>query len=209
MCYNRYMDNTKYFNQVRSTREGTQIFFGDWPFAVSVYCDRQIAGYNTDWVVSGVRKVDGTPRFLLRLQMGVRAERAELEDACMAMWKEQIEELAFAAAIQGGQDLPTNAIPKSQKDARAEWHLFAHERFGDFDKEAKTLTERTANLFNLLKSLGYIQAQKMITKFEIDNSETEMKPSTISRRLHMARQAGLIPHLIDKSEWTYPDDFEE
>lgn len=203
------MDRTKFFSEQRSSKDKMWLYFGDWPFAVSIYCEMRLDGYTTDWIVTGVRKSDDSPRFLIRLQMGVNAKREDLYDTCLAIWNEQLEELAFHAAIQGGQDLPTNSIPKSLQNSTAEWHLFAHERYGNFDSEEGTLTKRTANLFNLLKSLGYIQAQKLITEFEMKEADSPIKPATISRRLHMARQAGLIPHLIDMSEWTYPDDFEE
>ena len=188
------MDRKKFFSEQRSSKDKMWIYFGDWPFAVSIYCEMRLDGYTTDWIVTGVRKSDDSPRFLIRLQMGVNAKREDLYDTCLAIWNEQLEELAFHAAIQGGQDLPTNSIPKSLQNSTAEWHLFAHEGYGNF---------------NLLKSLGYIQAQKLITEFEMKEADSPIKPATISRRLHMARQAGLIPHLIDMSGWTYPDDFEE
>jgi len=192
-------------SEERSSGDTYALKFGDWPFAVSVFCKQLRDGYTSDWIVSGIRKTDATPRFLLRLQMGINSDQAELRDTCFAIWDQQLQELAFHAAIQGGQDLPANSMPRAEKDERAEWHLFAHDKFGNFGDSQKTVTIRTANLFNLLKSLGYVQAQKMITDFEIKHSAESMTATTISRRLHMARQAGLIPLTTEKSDFIYPD----
>jgi len=199
------MNIQQVFDEERSSGEKYVLKFGDSPFVVSVFCQQLHDGFASDWIVSGQRKTDATPRFLLRLQMGINSGRADLRDTCFAIWDQQLQELAFHAAIQGGQDIPVNSMPREQKDERAEWHLFAHDRFGHFGDTQTTVTIRTANLFNLLKSLGYVQAQKLITDFEMKHSAEPITAATISRRLHMARQAGLIPLTTEKSDFVYPD----
>jgi hypothetical protein len=45
-----------------------------------------------------------------------------------------------------------------------------------------------------LKSMGFVQAPSLIVDYEAAESLGMVKPSTVNRRLHMARQAGLIPN---------------
>jgi hypothetical protein len=166
--------------------------FADDPFVVSITCEPLFDGFATEWVVTGKRRWDSKPRFLLRLQMGIQATSSELRDQCLEIWQLQLKDLAYGAANQGGIDAQPNTMSKKYKDLHAEWHLKGNDLLGHFNQISETYTERTANMFNLLKSMGYLQAPKMLAHYEAKESEGEVKESTINRRLHMARQAGLI-----------------
>lgn len=179
--------------------------FADEPFVVSITCEPSLDGFATEWVVTGQRRRDGLPRFLLRVQMGIQATTSELRELSLEIWQNQLKELAFGAANQGGIDAQANTMSRAHKDLHAEWHLKGNDLLGHFNQVSNTYTERTANMFNLLKSMGYLQAPKMLVQFETNESHGEVKESTINRRLHMARQAGLIP-LERSKDFVYQDE---
>jgi hypothetical protein len=194
------------FAEERLSGDLLALRFADDPFVVSVVCVPLDEGFTSEWIVSGIRRRDGLPRFLLKLQMGISSSRDELMEKGYQIWDEWVRELAFHAANQGGLDAEPNSMNKSNKDLHAEWHLRAHDRLDHFNPNGGTMTQRTANMFNLLKSLGYIQAPSLIIDYESQESLGLVKPSTVNRRLHMARQAGLIPHSRPTKGWVFMDE---
>lgn len=191
------------FEEIQKRDSQTIYQFGDWPFVGSVYLTPSDDGFLSDWVITGVRKSDSLPKFMLRIVTGISSSQADVIPDCSNLWMENIQELAFHAAMQGGQDLPVNSLPNDMKKELANFHLFAHDRFGDFMQESATVTERTARMFHLIKSMGFVQAQKLITEYEVSNSTGKVKPSTVAKRLHMAREAGLIPYLSADNSFEY------
>ena len=180
--------------------------FADNPFVISVACAPLLDGFESEWIVSGIRRTDDKPRFLLRLQMGISASKSELMAECYEIWNTSLRELAFHAANQGGLDAAINTMSKAHKDLHAEWHLRAHDRLDHFNPDGGSLTQRTANMFNLLKSLGFVQAPSLIVQYEAQESKGRVKPATVNRRIHMARQAGLIPFYKPTKDFVYSDD---
>ncbi len=168
--------------------------WADTPFAVSVVCESMPYGFATEWVVSGIRELDNSPNFLLKIQMVVDLQRSELEDSLHLIWVQSIRQLAiYASKNVGIETLPTS-MKKIAKEAHMGWHLSAHDRMEHFIGADNTQTQRTARMFNLVKSFGYAQAPSVILDYESWSSHGTVLPSTVNRRLHMARQAGLIPN---------------
>lgn len=194
------------FAEDQLSRDLNAFKFADDPFVVSVACVPLYEGFVSEWVVSGIRRRDDLPRFLLRLQMGISSSKEDLMAECYQIWDSSLRELAFHAANQGGLDAGANTMSKANKDLHAEWHLRAHDRLDHFNPNGGTMTQRTANMFNLLKSLGYVQAPSLIVDYEAQESLGMVKPSTVNRRLHMARQAGLIPHSKPTNGWVFTDE---
>jgi hypothetical protein len=194
ICYNKYMNSFITFEESQMSKDLMAFKFAEDPFVISVVCEPLDEGFTAEWMVSGIRRRDDKPRFLLRLQMGVSASRNELLAVCHQIWDVSLRELALHAANQGGLDAPANSMKRSNRDIHAEWHVRAHDRLLHFNPLDGTLTERTANMFNLLKSMGFVQAPSLIVDYEAAESLGMVKPSTVNRRLHMARQAGLIPN---------------
>jgi len=172
-------------------------FFGNDPFVVTIFCTKSDEGYIADWVISGPRRRDAKPRFLLRVQTGISAEKSELEDVLWDYWTLNLLELAQGSANQGGFDLYPNALPKGTSMEIANFHLFAHDRLHHFEEQGITVAIRTADMFLLVKSLGYIQAQKLIIDYEAIKALTPVPASTTTNRLTTARKLGLIPKLRD------------
>jgi hypothetical protein len=189
------MNNFIDFSESRiNTKDFALVFsFADRPFVVSIVCSTREEGFLTDWVISGARAQDDKPRFLLRIQTGLAESKDDLETVFLEYWNLFIKELSFSSANQGGLNLTPNSIPKKSVELHAKWHLFAHDRLGHFGSSDITIASRTADMFLLMKSLGFVQAQKLVIEFESQKADVKVPASTTTNRLTTARKQGLIP----------------
>lgn len=134
---------------------------------------------------------------MLRAQLGISKKESKviLEADLHTLWLENIKDLAFESAIQGGIDKNEITTDSQIKLLHAEAHLEGHDRMGHFDSENSPTptTERSARQYGLLTSLGYPKAQQLIADYETQKFAIEVLVGAVDRRLYMSRKTGLIP----------------
>jgi hypothetical protein len=185
--------------------EGIAFFkWEDDPFVVTVTATKTQRGYLTDWWISSPtwegfhdEENPGFPKLMLRAQLGIskKESRIILEADLHTLWLENIKDLAFESAIQGGIEKNEIQTDSQIKSLHAEFHLEGHDRLGHFDskKSVTPTTERSARQYGLLTSLGYPKAQQLIADYETEKLAIEVLVGAVDRRLYMSRKTGLIP----------------
>ena len=195
------------FSQASHMKGSPTFHFGDFPFAVSVFCTKQGQGYIADFWISGRKWSDDEPRLVMRVTTGVH-ETKFIEAAVTALWEERLEEMAFGSAIVGGFWAATPAIVANReaRDEMLAFHLVAHDRFAEAMRDPKrTKVEQTAIWHNLIRSFGVKQTQKIIARHEVANDLVERGGITeefeqiernrilaVNARLTSARKKGLL-----------------
>lgn len=191
-----------------TVRKLTPVFhFGDFPFAVTVFCSKQERGYIADYWVSGRRWSDDEPRLVMRVTAGINEDK-EIEAAVNHFWETQLEEMAFESAMVGGFLLANQSIDMTRqlRDEMLAFHLHAHDRFAEAMRDPKrSRVEQTARWHNLITSFGVRQTQKIIVGHQWVNDLAEegmtaeefekrdrKRSAVINARLTTARKQGLL-----------------
>ena len=192
-----------------TVRKLTPVFhFGDFPFAVTVFCSKQERGYIADYWISGRRYSDDEPRLVMRLTAAINAgDREELQTSVSDFWDTQLQEMAFGSAMVGGIATHQNdEITKQARDEMLIFHLHAHDRFAEAMGDQKlSRVEQTARWHNLIRSFDVRQTQKIICAHQwvSDLAEEGMtsqvfeerdrkRSAVINSRLVAARKQGLL-----------------
>ena len=190
-------------------RKLTPVFhFGDFPFAVTVFCSRQEKGYIADYWISGRRYSDDEPRLVMRVTAAINAENTdELEAAVNDFWGTELQEMAFGSAMAGGiASHQKNDMTKQAREDMLFFHLAAHDRFAEAMGDQKmSRVEQTARWHNLIRSFDVKQTQKLIVRHQwvsdlaedgVTAEEFEkrdrQRSAVINARLMAARKQGLL-----------------
>lgn len=140
----------------------------------------------SDWWFSGLNKekeLVALARFSLGLGLVPETvARRDLESVYQNILKEPMRELA---KLGGLSDAP-NAGANENKLALCMAHLDGHETIGNIGA-SQSIRVDVARQFQLIKSFGYLTAQKLIS------DRTGLPRSTVDRRLFLARESGLLP----------------
>lgn len=194
------------FSQTKVNKLTPVFHFGDFPFAVSVFCFKQEKGYIADYWISGRRYLDDEPRLVMRVTSAIDEEK-EIEAAVSHFWEIQLQEMAFGSAMVGGIAAhQKNNMTKQLRDEMLSFHLLAHDRFAEAMGDRKrSRVEQTARWHNLIRSFDVKQTQKMIAghQWVADLAEEGMTPeefekrdrnrsAAINARLISARKKGLL-----------------
>jgi len=198
------------FSETKMSQERPTFHFGDFPFAVSVFCSRQEQGYIADYWVSGRRWSDDEPRLVMRVTTGIN-ELENIEGAVHAFWDDQLQGMAFGSAMVGGfyAANATIEMTKRVRDDMLTFHLHAHDRFHDaMGDQKKSRVAKTARWHNLIRSFGVKQTQKILAEHQWadDLAEEGMtaeefekrdrnRAAAINARLMTARKQGLLIEL--------------
>ena len=183
------------FSEDHIRQADPSFMFGDDPFVVSVQCLSTDMGYRADCWVSGRKWQDDSPTLILRLQLGVTSKKSELKKDLLHFWDVALRELSFGSALVGGIRSTTNEVnelSKSQKIELLRFHLLGNERLGNFNILGDTKTEKTANMYLMLKSFGTKQPQRAITQMESELMKQVIDPTVISQRLMFAKKQGYL-----------------
>lgn len=183
------------FSEDHIRRSDPAFMWGDDPFVVSVQCQKTDMGYLADWWVSGRKWEDDSPTLILRLRLGVTAKKSELRADLLHLWDIALRELSFGSALVGGirsESGEVNELSDSQKSELLRFHLLGNERLENFKILGDTKTEKTANMYLMLKSFGTKQPQKTITEFESEYLKQIISPTAISQRLMFAKKQGYL-----------------
>ncbi|MFY9240386.1 MAG: hypothetical protein WAO78_16215 [Roseovarius sp.] len=197
------------FSVTSSGRDAPTFHFGDFPFAVSVFCQRAERGYIADFWVSGRRYQNDHPRLVMRVTTGIdEPEPKHLEGTVNLLWEHQLQEIAFGSAMMGGISLYTHTswLTKRGRDEMISFHLDAQDRFAkEMGVTKRSKVEQTALWHNLIRSFGIKQTQQLIAQHEWvrDLAEPEIsaeefderekhRTSHINQRLQLARRQGLL-----------------
>ena len=196
------------FSQMRLSELSPIFHFGDFPFAVTVFCLRQEKGYIADYWISGRRYSDDEPRLVMRVTAAIDSENTEeLEVAVNEFWSTQLQEMAFGSAMVGGiASHQKSDMTKQLRDDMLSFHLAAHDRFAEaMGDQRRSRVEQTARWHNLIRSFDVKQTQKIIVKHQwvSDLAEEGMtaeefekrdqkRSAVINARLIAARKQGLL-----------------
>jgi hypothetical protein len=183
------------FSEDQIRRTDPSYMFGDDPFVVSVQCQKTEMGYLADFWVSGRKWEDDSPTLILRLRLGVTSNKSELREDLLHLWDVALRELSFGSAMVGGIRGTTgevNELSEPKKRELLRFHLWGNERLGNFNILGDTKTEKTANMYLMLKSFGTKQPQKAITQLESELLKREIDPTVISQRLMFAKKQGYL-----------------
>ena len=183
------------FSEDHIKKSEPSFMWGDDPFVVSVQCQKTDMGYLADWWVSGRKWEDDSPTLILRLRLGVTSNKSELREDLLHLWDVALRELSFGSALVGGirsTSNEVNELSESQKIELLRFHLLGNERLGNFNILGDTKTEKTANMYLMLKSFGTKQPQKAITQMESELLKRAIDPTVISQRLMFAKKQGYL-----------------
>lgn len=197
------------FSVTSSRKDFLNFHFGDFPFAVSVFCQRIERGYIADFWISGMRYQNDHPRLVVRLVTGINEHEPKyLGGTVNQVWEQQLQEMAFGSAMVGGiaLDTHTSSMTKSDREGMLLFHLDAHDRFAsEMGLSRRSKVEQTALWHNLIRSFGVKQTQQIIAHHEwvkdaakpgvsaeeFDERENH-RTSHINQRLQLARRQGLL-----------------
>lgn len=197
------------FSQTKASKLNPVFHFGDFPFALTVFCSKQEKGYIADYWISGRRYSDDEPRLVMRVTAAIN-ENEEIEGAVNSFWETQLQEMAFSSAMVGG--IPAHKedhVTKQVRDEMLYFHLDAHDRFAQAMGDRKrSKVEQTARWHNLIRSFDVRQTQKIIAghQWTADRAEEGMtaeefekrnrnRSAVINARLIAARKQGLLLEL--------------
>ena len=178
------------FSEDHIRQSDPSFMWGDDPFVVSVQCQKTDMGYLADFWVSGRKWEDDSPTLILRLRLGVTSKKSDLRSELLNLWDIALRELSFGSAIVGGirsSAGEVNELSDSNKRELLRFHLLGNELLGNFNILGETKTEKTANMYLMLKSFGTKQPQKAITQMESELLKSIIDPTVISQRLMFAK----------------------
>jgi len=157
---------------------------------VSVEFRRHMGTVNADWWISGLNKSEALV-VLARVSLGHgEMTESEARDALPGTFEKLIKPMLKAFKESGGLTAVTNAPAVKTKQALCKLHLNEHEIEGTIGGELG-IRVSTARQYQLIKSFGLKAARPMI-------AEREGLPiSTISRRLYLAREDGILQKMSD------------
>jgi len=194
------------FSQIKVSKLTPVFHFGDFPFAVSVFCFKQERGYIADYWISGRRYSDDEPRLVMRVTSAINEEK-EVEAAVNHFWETQLQEMAFSSAMVGGIAAhQKNDMTKQVREEMLSFHLHAHDRFAEAMGDRKrSKVEQTARWHNLIRSFDVKQTQKIIAGHQWLDGQAEEgitpeefektdrnRSAVINARLTTARKQGLL-----------------
>lgn len=147
----------------------------------------------SDWWVSGLNSQNGLVA-LVRCSFGLGSLKEQDAISMLPTVYEEILEkpLAKLAELGGFLEAP-NTGSTENKQALCLVHLDYHEKLGNIG-QSLSIREDIARQFQLIKSFGYITAQKLIAE------RTGLPRSTVDRRLFLARESGLLPKMSDSED---------
>jgi len=192
------------FSEAGSSGSCLYYNFGDFPFAVSVFAFPAESGVTTDWYVSGRKKIDEPqPSLIMKMTFSIQEQdRWIIEGMINKIWDNYFLELAFGSAMVSGSllgDFVYNNPTRHVEVGFLDFHLYAHDRFADLQREPKmSKVERTARWHLLLQSFGIKQTHQIIANYEsnfigiADGSLKTVNTATINQRLQLARKQGLL-----------------
>lgn len=170
-----------------------ELLIRDGNFVATVDFLRQENSFTFDWWVSGITR-NGQLRLLIRFQFSIPDLKTNFDalEVAESFWERSIRELAWTSAnAEGIPDLPSPPSVETRRD-HVKIHLREHSELGNLDNDDPRAYARTFRSYQLVKSFGYKSPQPLIAEFE------NVPLTTISRRLSMARDAGLLPKQTSK-----------
>lgn len=170
-----------------------ELLIRDGNFVATVDFLKQENAYTFDWWVSGITRNDQL-RLLIRFQVSIPdlSNNFDALEVAESFWEKSIRELAWTSAnAEGLPDLPSPPSVETRRD-HVKIHLREHAELGNLENGDTRAYTKTLRSYQLVKSFGYKSAQPLIAEFE------KVPLTTISRRLSMARDAGLLPKLTSK-----------
>lgn len=144
----------------------------------------------SDWWFSGLN-TEGELLAIARFTFGLGDERRE-PPIPMIEWvyENEIKRILESYARFGGFTEDTGTGTTSSKLLRCLTHLDGHQELGHIGESVPKRID-TARQFQLIKSLGYSAAQKLISE------RSDLPRSTVDRRLFLARESGLLKKISD------------
>lgn len=160
----------------------------------SVELKKHLGVFNADWWISGLND-EGTLTLLARVEIG-HGEAASEKEALLALpkrFEELIEPMVDTYKKFGGITSALNGPAVITKQALCELHLNEHALEGTIG-EQHGIRINAARQYQLIKSFGLKAARPMIAKRE------GLPVSTISRRLYLAREDGILQKMSDDDD---------
>jgi hypothetical protein len=156
----------------------------------SVEFQRHMGTINADWWISGLNESEALV-VLARISVGHgEMTESEAREALPGMFDKLIRPMLSAYKESGGLTAATNAPSVKTKQALCKLHLNEHAIEGTVGGQLG-IRVSTARQYQLIKSFDLKAARPMI-------AEREGLPiSTISRRLYLAREDGILQKLSD------------
>ena len=195
------------FSQTKASKVAPVFHFGDFPFAVTVFCSKQEQGYIADYWISGRRWSDDEPHLVMRVTAGI-SEMGDIEGAVNSLWDNKLQEMALSSAMVGGFHAANSTIDmtRQSRDEMLGFHLDAHDRFVEaMGDEKRSRVQQTARWHNMIKSFGVKQTQNVIASHQWVNDLAEegmtaeefdkrdrKRSAAINARLISARKQGLL-----------------
>lgn len=160
----------------------------------SVELKRHLGQINADWWISGLNK-EGSLTLLARVEIG-HGDASTEKEALAALpdrFKDLIEPMIEKYKQFGGITSALNGPSVATKQALCELHLNMHALEGTIGEQLG-IRVNAARQYQLIKSFGLKAARPLIAKRE------GLPVSTVSRRLYLAREDGILQKLSDADD---------
>jgi hypothetical protein len=157
----------------------------------SVELKKHLGQINADWWISGLNK-EGALTLLARVEVGHGAASTEREAlaALPDRFSDLIQPMIETYKQFGGITSALNGPSVDTKQALCQLHLNMHSLEGTIG-EQHGIRINVARQYQLIKSFGLKAARPLIAKRE------GLPISTVSRRLYLAREDGILQKLSD------------
>jgi hypothetical protein len=147
----------------------------------------------SDWWFSGLNNENelvALARFSLGL--GLVSEK-EAVSQLKSVYEDVLRQPLAKLSMLGGLSEAPNTGPNENKLALCHAHLDGHETLGNIGA-TQSIRVDVARQFQLIKSFGYLTAQKLISE------RTGLPKSTVDRRLYLARQSGDLQKMSESED---------
>lgn len=160
----------------------------------SVELKKHLGVFNADWWISGLND-EGALTLLARVEVGHGYSVSEKEAlaALPERYEKLIQPMIETYKKTGGITAALNGPNVLTKQALCQLHLNQHSLEGTIGEQLG-IRINTARQYQLIKSFGLKAARPMIAKRE------GLPVSTVSRRLYLAREDGILQKLSDTDD---------
>jgi hypothetical protein len=180
------------FEAINNETRWDTIGIGDG-FVVTVELKRRGGRSMSDWWFSGLNQENelvALARFSIGL--GLVTER-EARDQLVSVYEDVLKGPLQELSKLGGLSDAPNTGSNENRLALCLAHLDGHETLGNIGA-TQSIRVDVARQFQLIKSFGYLTAQKLISE------RTGLPKSTVDRRLHLARQSGDLQKMSESED---------
>jgi hypothetical protein len=187
VCYDKYM---KISLEVKLAGFRWDAVLIDDEIVATVEFKTRSGSLTTDWWVSGLTP-QGRLLVIGRFSMGLgNASQVETTKEVGRLYRKHIQPLVSELLPLGGMPESPNSASFDVKRILSLTHLALHEEAGRLGAESLGIKVDIARQYELIKSFGLSGAQSLIAE------QTGLPLTTVTRRLFMAREAGLLEKAV-------------